>query len=380
VLEFRFSGAKKFTLNSEQGQDRAKEVVSSQSIIDTTVAGIEGGRNLSRAEANAVMEELLSGRMVHEDIVRLLRAMRAKGETVEELVGFAQAMRRHVQPIRLSGARMADGFVADFPLVDTCGTGGDATALFNVSTAAAFVVAGAGVPVAKHGNRSLSSRSGSADVLEVMGVNINARADEAAAALEQIGIAFLFAPAMHTAVRHAMAARREVGGRTVFNLLGPLANPAGASVQVIGVPALELVDKVGRALAELGVLQAFVVHGLDGLDEISLSGETEMADVRPHAVKRYRVAPEHFGVRPAGREQLTGGDPATNAQIIGRVLSGERGPRRDFVCINAGAALVAAGRAADFRAGAELAAATIDSGAALEKLEALIAFSPAKQP
>jgi anthranilate phosphoribosyltransferase len=349
--------------------------VSSQLDIASALVGIETGRDFSRAEADAVMEELLSGRMAHADIVRLLRAMRAKGETVEELVGFARAMRRHVQPIRLAGARMADGFVADFPLVDTCGTGGDSTSLFNVSTAAAFVVAGAGIPVAKHGNRSLSSRSGSADVLEVMGVNINATPEEASEAIEKIGIAFLFAPAMHTAMKHAMPARREVGGRTVFNLLGPLANPAGASVQVIGVPALELVEKLGRALAELGVLRAFVVHGMDGLDEISLSDETEVADVRSHEVKHYRVTPEDFGVARATRDELAGGDPAMNAQIIRRVLGGEAGPRRDFVCINAGAALVAAGRAATFREGAELAAATIDSGAALEKLQALISFN-----
>jgi anthranilate phosphoribosyltransferase len=321
------------------------------------------------------MEELLAGRMAHEEIVRLLRALQAKSETVEELVGFATAMRRHVRPIRLTGARLSDGFVAEFPLVDTCGTGGDCSGTFNVSTAAAFVVAGAGVPVAKHGNRSLSSRSGSADVLEVMHVNINATPEQAAAALERIGIAFLFAPTMHTAVRHAMAARREVGGRTAFNLLGPLANPAGASVQVIGVPALELVDKLGHALAELGGLRAFVVHGLDGLDEISLSDDTEVADVRPHDVRRYRIAPEDFGVARASREQLAGGDAATNAQIIRRILKGEPGPRRDFVSINAAAALVAAGKAANFREGAKLAAAAIDSGAAIEKLDALIAFS-----
>ena len=349
--------------------------MSSQKIIADSLRRVEAGRDLSRAEADAAMEELLAGRMAHEEIVRLLRALQTKGETVEELVGFATAMRRHAQPIRLTGARLSDGFVAEFPLVDTCGTGGDCSGTFNVSTAAAFVVAGAGVPVAKHGNRSLSSRSGSADVLEVMHVNINATPEQASAALERIGIAFLFAPAMHTAVRHAMAARREVGGRTAFNLLGPLANPAGASVQVIGVPALELVDKLGHALAELGGLRAFVVHGLDGLDEISLSDETEVADVRPHDVRRYRIAPEDFGVARAPREQLAGGDAATNAQIIRRILEGEPGPRRDFVAINAAAALVAAGKAVNFLEGAKLAAAAIDSGAALEKLEALIALS-----
>jgi len=348
-------------------------------MIADTLQKLEAGRDLARAEADSAMEELLAGRMAHEEIVRLLQALRAKGETVEELVGFAQAMRRHARPIVIRNAGQAStanaAFVAEFPLVDTCGTGGDASGTFNVSTAAAFVVAGAGVRVAKHGNRSLSSRCGSADVLEALGVKIEMPPEQAGEAIEHIGIAFLFAPAMHTAVRHAMAARRELGGRTVFNLLGPLANPAGASVQVIGVPALPLVEKLGHALAELGGLRAFVVHGVDGLDEISLSAETEVADVRPRDVKRYRITPEDFGVARAAREALAGGDAAMNAQIIRRILAGETGPRRDFVCINAAAALVAAGNATDFREGVRLAGAAIDSGVALAKLEALIAFS-----
>jgi anthranilate phosphoribosyltransferase len=358
-------------------------------MIADTLHKLEAGRDLARAEADAAMEELLAGRMAHKEIVRLLLVLRAKGETVEELVGFAQAMRRHARPIVIGNAAggaardarqagtVGAAFVAEFPLVDTCGTGGDASGTFNVSTAAAFVVAGAGVRVAKHGNRSLSSRCGSADVLEALGVKIDISPEQAGEAIERIGIAFLFAPAMHTAVRHAMAARREVGGRTVFNLLGPLANPAGASVQVIGVPALPLVEKLGRALAELGGLRALVVHGMDGLDEISLSAETEVADVRPHDVKRYRITPEDFGVARAAREALAGGDAVMNAQIIRRILEGEVSPRRDFVCINAAAALVAAGNAADFRQGVRLAAAAVDSGAALAKLEALIAFSHA---
>jgi anthranilate phosphoribosyltransferase len=349
-----------------------------------SLSKLEAGQSLSRTDADALMEELLAGRMAHEDIVRLLVALRAKGETVEELVGFARAMRRRMQPIVIGNAiGNAGGFAGDatlvdeFPLVDTCGTGGDASGTFNVSTAAALVVAGAGVRVAKHGNRSLSSRCGSADVLEALGVNINLSAEQAGKAIASIGIAFLYAPAMHTAVRHAMAARREVGGRTVFNLLGPLANPAGASVQVVGVPALALVDKLGHALAELGGLRALVVHGTDGLDEISLSAETEVADVRPGKVTRYRVAPEDFGVARASREMLAGGDASVNAGIIRGILAGEPGPARDFVCINATAALVAAGHAADFREGMRLAWAAIDSGAARGKLEALIAFGRA---
>ena len=345
-----------------------------QSIIAEFLRQLEAGRDLTRAEADAAMEELLAGRMAHEEIVRLLVALRSKGETVEELVGFARVMRRHASPIHPGNAG-GGTLLAEFPLVDTCGTGGDASGTFNVSTAAALVVAGADVRVAKHGNRSFSSRCGSADVLEALGVNLAMPPERTGEAIERIGIAFLFAPAMHTAMRHAISARREVGGRTVFNLLGPLANPAGASVQVIGVPALALVGKLGQALAELGGLRAFVVHGMDGLDECSLSAETEVAEVLPHNVRRYRIAPEEFGVARAARESLAGGDAAINVWIIRRILEGEPGPRRDFVCINAAAALVAAGRASDFREGARLAAETIDSGAALAKLEALIAFS-----
>jgi len=378
---------------------------------------LASGYSLPAAEAEAVMEELLEGRLAHADIVAMLGALRDKGETVDELVGFARAMRRHAYPLFAGGlwpaggeksidgdvfaagklgeaetakrptgsldtgeallndAALADARLENALLVDTCGTGGDGGGTFNVSTAAAFVAAGAGARVAKHGNRSYSSRTGSADVLEALGVNLDTAPARTAEAIQQIGIAFLFAPVMHTAMRHAAAARREAGGRTVFNLLGPLTNPAGARAQVIGVPALPLVEKLGHALAELDVLRAFVVHGADGIDEISLSAETEVADVRPHSVERYRIAPEDFGVPRAAREPLAGGDAATNAGMIRRILEGEPGPRRDFVCINASAALVAAGRAANFREGARLAEEAIDSGAALAKLEALIAFS-----
>ena len=328
---------------------------------------VEGGSDLSAHEAEAVMDELLEGHLAQEQIVGLLISLRDKGEAVQELVGFARAMRRRAD----HGSAQAQ----ISPLVDTCGTGGDGGGTFNVSTAAALVVAGAGVRVAKHGNRSFSSRCGSADVLEALGVNIDIKPQRALAAIERIGIGFLFAPTMHTAMRHAAAARREAGGRTVFNLLGPLTNPAGATAQVIGVPAAALVEKLGDALAELGAQHAFVVHGVEGIDEISLSDETEVAEVRPHSVKRYRIKPKDFGVGRAPREDLTGGDVAANAKIIRDILDGERGPRRDFVCINAAAALVAADRAADFRKGASLAAKAIDSGLARIKLEALIEFS-----
>jgi len=338
-------------------------------MINEWLRTVEAGSDLSARDAEELMNELLEGHLSQQQIAGLLLSLRAKGEAVQELVGFARAMRRRL-PHRNAEAQVS-------PLVDTCGTGGDGGGTFNVSTAAALVVAGAGVRVAKHGNRSFSSRCGSADVLEALGVKIDIEPQRAVAAIEQVGVGFLFAPMMHTAMRHATAARREVGGRTVFNLLGPLTNPAGASAQLIGVPALALVEKLGHALAELQTRHAFVVHGVDGIDEISLSDETEVAEVRPHSVQRYRVKPEDFGVAPAQRESLAGGDASANASIIRRILEGERGTRRDFVCINAAAALVAADRAPNFREGVQLAAQAIDSGSARAKLDALVEFSNA---
>ena len=333
------------------------------------IGKVEAGESLARHEAEAAMEELLSGRASDAQIVNLLAALRAKGETVEELVGFAVAMRRHAQPVFDSGRR-PDGM-----LVDTCGTGGDAKGTFNISTAAAFVVAGAGVRVAKHGNRSFSSNCGSADVLEALGLPLDVPPGRIAAAIEQVGIGFLFAPVVHTAMRHAAAARRQLGGRTVFNLLGPLTNPVGARAQVLGVFAVRFAESLARALAALGVERAFVVHGADGLDEISLSTETYVAEVREGAVNSYSVTPEDFGLRRAPLDALAGGDAAENAGIIVRLLEGEPGPRRDVVLANAAAALVAAGRARDFREGARIAAESITAGAAREKLQALIAFT-----
>jgi anthranilate phosphoribosyltransferase len=339
-------------------------------MTDEIIAKVEAGRDLDRAEAEAVMEELLAGQLEDAKIVRLLLALRAKGETSEELVGFARAMRRRAEPVFAEGTRPSD------EMLDTCGTGGDNSGTFNVSTAAAFVVAGAGVRVAKHGNRSVTTKSGSADVLEELGVAVEIPADEAGRAIAQIGIGFLFAPAAHRAVRHAMPARRHVGGRTVFNLLGPLTNPAGASAQVIGVFSAEVVAPMAQALAELGARHAFVVHGLDGLDEISLSAETELAEVANGTVKQYRVAPEDFGLVRAPRSALAAGDAKTSAAIIRAILDSDRGPRRDIVLANAAAALMAADRALNFREGVKIAARSIDSGAARGKLLALIAFRP----
>jgi len=337
-------------------------------VIQSFIEKVEAGGHLSRQEAEAAMEEVLSGRAGEDSIVALLAGLRTKGETVEELVGFARAMRRHATPIFPDGSRPGE------LLVDTCGTGGDSSGTFNISTAAAFVVAGAGVHVAKHGNRSISSKCGSADVLEALGISVNVPPDRVGAAIREIGIGFLFAPAMHTAMRHAMPARRRLG-RTVFNLLGPLTNPAGARAQVVGVFSPDWVESIANVLAELGVAHAFVVHGAGGLDEISLAGETTVGEVRGDIVELYNVAPEDFGLERAPISAISGGDATHNAAVIRAIFAGERGPRRDIVIANAAAAIVAAGRAGDFFEGARVAAESIDSGAARRKLDALAAFT-----
>jgi anthranilate phosphoribosyltransferase len=334
-------------------------------VIPSFIKKVEAGTDLSRREAEAAMEEILSGRVAEDTIVALLAALRAKGETVGELVGFARAMRRQVTPVFPDGTRPEE------LLVDTCGTGGDSSGTFNISTAAAFVAAGAGVRVAKHGNRSISSKCGSADVLEALGVSLDVPPERIGAAIREIGIGFLFAPALHTAMRHAMPARRRLG-RTAFNLLGPLTNPAGARSQIVGVFSDKIVEKIALALSELDVERAFVVHGAGGLDEISLCGETIVGDVRHDVVRIYSVTPEEFGLDRAPLDAIAGGDAARNAELIRSVLAGEKGPPRDIVIANAAAAIVASGRAADFLEGAQFAAASIDSGEALKKLDALI--------
>jgi anthranilate phosphoribosyltransferase len=336
-------------------------------MMHSLIKKVEAGTDLSRQEAELAMEEILSGRSDEETIVALLAALRAKGETVGELVGFARAMRRHATSV------FADGSRPDELLVDTCGTGGDSSGTFNISTAAAFVAAGAGVRIAKHGNRSISSKCGSADVLESLGVSLDVPPQRVGAAIHEIGIGFLYAPALHTAMRHAMPARRRLG-RTAFNLLGPLTNPAGARAQIAGVFSDKVVEKVALALSELDVERAFVVHGAGGLDEISLSGETTVGDVRGGVVKIYQVSPEDFALERAPLDAIAGGDAPNNAALIRAILSGERGPRRDIVVANAAAAIVASGRAADMLEGAQLAASSIDSGQALRKLDSLISF------
>jgi anthranilate phosphoribosyltransferase len=334
------------------------------------------GQSLSREEARAVMAEVLSGKCTDSQIAGLLVALRMKGETVEEIVGFAEAIRAAATPLNLQRNSTVD--VSDTErdaLVDTCGTGGDTSGTFNISTATAFVVAGAGVRVAKHGNRSISSKCGSADVMEALGVNINLPPERLVACLEEVGIAFLFAPAMHSAMKFVQTARRELKLRTVFNLLGPLTNPARASAQVVGVYSVELVDKLAEALSMLGVRRALVVHGLDGLDEITITGPTRIAEVRDSEVHTYEVTPEEFGIQRAGLQDISGGDAAANAAIIGEILSGKISARRDVVLLNAAAALVAAGKATHLADAILLAAQAIDSGAAKKKLDDLAHFT-----
>ena len=335
--------------------------------------------SLSRADAHAVMTEVLSGQCSDAQIAALLVALHMKGETVEEIVGFAEAIRAAAIPLELHANSVLDasGTGRD-ALVDTCGTGGDASGTFNISTATAFVVAGAGVRVAKHGNRSVTSKCGSADVMEALGVNIQLAPAQIASCLEQVGIAFLFAPAMHSAMKHVQTARRELRLRTVFNLLGPLTNPARATCQVVGVYSADLVEKLAEALSMLGLHRALVVHGSDGLDEITITGPTRIGEVRDGQVHTYELTPEEFGLQRASLQDISGGDAATNAALIREVLSGKKSARRDVVVLNAGAELVAAGRADHLRDAVPLAAKAIDSGAGLTKLQTLIAFSTAQ--
>ena len=341
--------------------------------------------SLSREEAHSVMDEVLSGKCTDSQIAALLVGLNMKGESVEEIVGFAEAIRSAATPIpvRDPGVLDASGTGRE-ALVDTCGTGGDAAGTFNISTVTAFVVAGAGVRVAKHGNRSstpkadgVSAKCGAADVMEALGVNIQLPPQRIAECLEKVGIAFLFAPAIHSAAKYVAAVRRETRLRTVFNLLGPLTNPAGASAQVVGVYSLELVEKLAEALSMLGTHRAFVVHGLDGLDEITITGPTRIAEVREGSVHAYEVTPEEFGLKAAPIEELSGGDAAENAMIARKILQGEKSARRDVVLMNAAAALIAAGKAEHLSAAVPIANNSIDSGAAAAKLDALVRFTQA---
>ena len=345
-------------------------------IIAEAVRALVDRRDLSRIEAAAAMEAIMSGAATNAQIAAFLTALRMKGETVEELIGFAQVMRQKAVKVRTRASEVVGATGTDREmLIDTAGTGGDASGTFNVSTATAFVVAGAGLKVAKHGNRSVSSLCGSADVVETLGINIELSAGKVALCVDEVGIGFLYAPLLHTAMKHVMAARREMGIRTVFNMLGPLTNPAGANAQVIGVYSDALTEPLARALAELGTLRAFVVHGDDGLDEISNTGPSHISEVHEGVVRSSTVRPEDFGLPRASLRDLRGGDREENAEIVRRVLAAEAGPRRDIVLMNAAAAIVVGGKAHDFKEGVALAAHSIDSGAAAAKLANLIALS-----
>jgi anthranilate phosphoribosyltransferase len=311
------------------------------------------------------MDVIMSGAATPAQIGAFLMALRVRGETPEEIAGAADSLRSHALAVH-SGRR---------PLVDTCGTGGDGTGTFNISTAAAFVVAGSGMAVAKHGNRSVSSRAGSADVLEALGARIDLPPEGAAACLDAVGVGFFFAPVHHGAVRHAAPVRRELGIRTLFNLLGPLANPAGATHQLLGVYDPRLTETVAEVLRLLGAEGAMVVHGHGGLDEISLAGPTRVSELREGGVRTYTVEPADFGVRTAGVEALKGGDAGENANLMLAVFDGEKGARLDAVAVNAGAALFLAGRAAGLREGFELARKTIEDGSARRTLAAFVDFT-----
>lgn len=323
------------------------------------------GEDLTAAEAEAVMEQIMSGEATPAQIASFLTALRLKGETIEEVVGCARAMRRHATPVR---PKRRD-------LIDTCGTGGDGAGTFNISTTVAFVAAGAGLGVAKHGNRSVSSRSGSADVLEALGVRLDLSPEQMAEAIDRIGIGFLFAPRLHPAMKYAIGPRREMGIRTVFNVLGPLTNPAGAGRQLLGVFAAELVEPLAEVLAGLGSERAMVVHGADGLDELSITGLNRVSMVEGGRIRSFILDPSDLGLPLARLDDLRGGDAQANAELTRRVLRGECGAHRDVVLLNAAAALLVGGVAEDLREGLSKAADSIDSGAALERLEALIAFT-----
>ncbi|HET9343064.1 MAG TPA: anthranilate phosphoribosyltransferase [Candidatus Eremiobacteraceae bacterium] len=323
---------------------------------------VVAGEHLFLDDMRDAVGSIMDGQATPAQVAALLVALALKGETADEIAGAAAAMRAHAIAVPVTRR----------PIVDVCGTGGDASGTFNISTAVAFVVAGAGVTVAKHGNRAMSSRCGSADVLEALGVRIDAPAEVAAAALEAHGIAFLFAQAYHPAMRYVAPVRREIGVRTLFNIIGPLSNPAGAQRQVVGVPRLELLGLVALALSRLGCERAAVVHGHGGLDELSLAGPNRVAEWTGESVMEYTIDPPAFGLERRSNEELAGGDAARNAELVRRVLAAERGAHRDVVALNAALALVIAGVADDLNAGFRVAQESIDDGRAQEKLDALV--------
>lgn len=334
-------------------------------MIRESIARLAEGKTLSREDAHATMLEIMSGEATPAQIASYITALRLRGETPEVIAGSATAMREKFTAVRAP---------TDL-VVDIVGTGGDGAHTFNISTAAAFVIAGAGVTVAKHGNRNVSSKCGSADVLAALGVKIDAPPERMAECLAAIGIAFLFAPVLHPAMKYAIGPRREIGIRSIFNILGPLSNPAGARYGVLGVYARDLTVTLARAAATLGAQHFFVVHGHDGLDEITLTGPTHVAEVRQGSVRTFDIHPREFGLPTAQAADLVGGEPAENAVTVRRLLAGEKGPKRDIVLLNAAAALVTGQKARDIPEGLRMAAAAIDSGAAQGKLDQLVELS-----
>ena len=333
--------------------------------IQEAIAKVIEGEDLSRGEMTDAMNQIMSGEATDAQIGAFLIALRVKGESVDEIAGAASVMREKATPI----ATRHD------VIVDTCGTGGDHSGTFNISTTAAFVAAGAGLCVAKHGSWSVTSQSGSADVLSALGVNIEASPETVSRCLDDVGVGFLFAPALHGAMKYAIGPRREIGARTIFNALGPLTNPAGAKRQVVGVYSAALTETLAGVLGTLGLARAFVVHGSDGLDEMTLTGSTRVSELKNGSVSTYDVSPGDFGLAQAPADALKGGDADYNAEITRSILNGEEGPRRDIVLLNAAAAIVAGDKARDLNEGVQVAAEVINSGKALEKLEGLVAAS-----
>jgi anthranilate phosphoribosyltransferase len=334
-------------------------------VIKEAIEALISGRSLTFEEGAAVMEEIMIGEATPAQFAAFVTALRIKGETVDEIAGLASVMQAKATSVQVTP-----------PVVDTCGTGGDGSSSFNISTTAAFIVAGTGLKVAKHGNRAMSSHCGSADVLEALGVRIELGAEAVAQCLETVGIGFMFAPVFHPAMKYATAPRREIGIRTVFNILGPLTNPAKAKFQVIGVPSKELGEKIAFVLHRLGTEHSLVVHGIDGMDEISISRESLVWDVNQHRVlPPYEVSPDDLGFMKASMTQIKGGTARQNAKILRGILSGEVGARRNIVIMNAAAALVAGNQASDLKEGVSIAEKTLDSGKALAKLDELIKLS-----
>ncbi|NLC71882.1 MAG: anthranilate phosphoribosyltransferase [Desulfuromonadaceae bacterium] len=349
-------------------------------MIKEAIARVVERQDLSEATMITVMDEIMGGESTSAQIASFITALRMKGETVDEITGAAKVMRARATPIRVGkivGIDRDEINVERESILDTCGTGGSGTKSFNISTTVAFILAASGVKVAKHGNRCISSACGSADVLEKLGVNLDTSPERVTECINALGIGFLFAPALHGAMKHAIGPRKEIGIRTIFNILGPLTNPAGADRQVLGVYRRELVEPITRVLQKLGCRRGFVVHGSDGMDEVTLTGPTWVGEIRSDKLHFYEVKPEDYGLSCCTLDELRGGDAEQNAQIVRAILGGEKGPRRDVVLLNSAFALLAAERVESVMEGVQRAAAVVDQGLALEKLDGLVEMTMA---